>query len=248
MMRTLSTPANGSLADSTLPRLSAVDIPEFLRREGSAPGPAQNLLPEEVKDALFDLKAALSGAQPRNQSLFTIGVKLNPRSDSASARTFTADLLSNIRYLYGVPVADGSEDRQPLQALEVVRDHFSQVAQLFVGEGYRSFSVVAARNSVADGWHRHDFLTYVLYCGRERGTEVLLGSPDRYWVELKSVKDGWSRRSQDVLRFEPAPTEISSTGEGLILPPAVTHRARHPSSPQGQQGVNLALILMAFKE
>jgi hypothetical protein len=244
------------LAKVQLPVLSPGDIGAVFAN-GSAQehglGSAQSLLPQELRGALVLLERKLTEAAPQFGSSLAIGVSLNPSASHFEAEEFVQKLRSEVLSLYPTSPASGSLDldtREEREALCIIRDHFMGIASTLLQDGYKRFSVVAARNSFGDSWHVHDFFTYVLYCGREAGTEVVVGAPDRHKLVIRPRKNGWMHRSHDVLGMHEhtTSTTISNTQMGLFLPPDVAHRACHATSPQGKQQANLALVMLAFKD
>lgn len=247
---------DNELRSAKLPTFSFNQLSELLiSRRGLSlyPEPTHCQLPRDVEDALLIVQQVLSEAPAQYYSSMADGISLSPGAGTLAVRQFCDELALALASLYfptsqHTPITFCSEEVQ--EAFRVVHAHFERVAQSLQPDGYRRFSVVALRNSFADTWHVHDFLTYILYCGREVGTEVLAGPPEPKNLVLKESKNTWTRRSLDVLSVtdRAADATISDTKKGLILPPHVAHRALHSTSLEWKEKANLALVLMAFKE
>jgi hypothetical protein len=243
------------LSAGTLPTVPAGELSEMLHSlsaESTAAQARQNSLPPDVRQALETLQEVLAPAPSQPGSNLAGAITLSANQSVVERERFISELSSEIVALYftGEPLNQiKARSNQLRGALQNLHNHFRGVACSLAQSGYKHFSVIPTRNSFADTWHVHHFLTYVLYCGREIGTEVLLDSRGLERVTIRSRKSDWMRKSHDVLGFNTtaAQTAISDTAMGLILPEEVTHRARHSISLEGRELTNLALILMAFK-
>jgi hypothetical protein len=81
---------------------------------------------------------------------------------------------------------------------EVVR-HLAQVAERLKSDGYDSFSVNLTRNSFADELHTHTYCSYILYVGRESGTEIIPGRFEERGLRVREGRYDWSRNTKRVL-------------------------------------------------
>jgi hypothetical protein len=134
---------------------------------------------------------------------------------------------------------------------EVVR-HLAQVAESLKSDGYDSFSVNLTRNSFADELHTHTYCSYILYVGRESGTEIIPGRFEERGLRVREGRYDWSRNTKHVLCNDLTNLSFvtADVKRGLLLPPGVAHRAPRlirGEGGSGGNGANLAVVLLAFK-
>lgn len=245
----------------TSPRLDTIDAPLgcipnespalSLPRVTISAQPIQRHLPKPVSDALATLREALSSAPVKLTSSVTPEIRLPPSQEPSQKDPFLNSLSRELLALYFQDVR--SEFLQALStqwydSLSVLFDHFQHIASLLEPSGYNRCFVAATRNSFADHFHVHDFYTYILYSGREVGTEILVGKLEENALTIEERKDSWQRHTHRVTcaTHHPPPTWITDTQMDLLLPPYVAHRACQAQTPQGKVQPNLALALTAF--
>jgi hypothetical protein len=241
---------------ATLPTIAVENLHEYFAsgREKATPlGPTQGKLPADLIQALSVLEEPLSKAPQRFGKALESGVEFVPGAGRSAALEFRGQLSQALEKLY-FPESDGapgefySDDVQG--ALMAIHDHFEAVARGLQAEGYQTFRVVPMRDSVGDFWHIHNFYTYILYCGRQVGTEVVACPPGIDRLNLKRRKDFNILQTQKVESFcdKDLVTCVSDTKMGLLVPPEAPHKALDAPllHSQRQQQANLALGLLAF--
>lgn len=232
--------------------LDSAHITTTIPEHQSAP-PTQSVLPSQVTTALAQLNELLSRTPASHVQSLAQPLALFSNETTAERDRFISALTSEVLSLY-VPREGNFFDKGQFAsltgAISELTDHFSTAATLLARHGYNRFYMNVTRNSFADRLHMHTYLSYILYCGREVGTEVVLHGPEEDGLLRRYRKDDWQRASYD-LSVEPGSTLLSLTSDtanGLFLPPYVAHRARSSHTPHGKEQANLALVLLAFKK
>lgn len=213
--------------------------------------PSQWPLPDPVAHAVATLRHLLSSAPATLTSAVTQEIPLPSTTEQTTRDAFIDSLSRQLAALY-FPECDSTSVQTHAQewraSLSILFDHFQHVASLLKPTGYTRAFVAATRNSFADHFHVHDFYTYIVYCGRELGTEVIVGELHTNELALEERKDSWQRHTHRITGpvHHLASTYTSDTRMGLLVPPFVAHRACQAQSPQGKMQPNLALALTVF--
>jgi hypothetical protein len=213
--------------------------------------PIQRHLPQPVSDALATLREVLSSAPVKLTSSVTPEIPLPTSREPSQKAPFINSLSRELSALYFQDARSAfpqALSTQWYESLSVLFDHFQHIASLLEPSGYTRCFVAATRNSFADHFHVHDFYTYILYSGREVGTEILVGKLEENALTIEERKDSWQRHTHRIIGATRSPpqTWISDTHMDLLLPPHVAHRACQAQTPQGKVQPNLALALTAF--
>lgn len=232
---------------------------------GSATGHTVSiLLPHSVQQALLDINGMLSEAPQSLASSVTHEIEVPSHTDANGFAGYVEAFARELYALYFPKTLGAPElSENPLTRVGIPRDvthrwhcalttithHFQDVAAHLQSAGYSRLFVSGTRNSFADHFHVHDFYTYILYCGREFGTEVILGDLEHNNLTVEERKDSWKRHTHRVhgVSSPSTPPFASATNEGLLIPPRVAHRACRTTSVYGQSEANLALVLTAFR-
>jgi hypothetical protein len=212
---------------------------------------AQISLPKPVEQALANLNKILTSTPIQHASSVTQEIRLPASHDADEMKECVETLSREVAALY-FPTSDSAIPADTLDALRnalsVLCTHFQEIASLLQETGYARCFVAGTRNSFADHFHVHDFYTYILYCGREVGTEVVVGALDTNNLSIEERKDSWQRHTHRINGAinHSVPSFTSDTDMGLLLPPFVAHRACRSVSQHGKAQSNFALVLTAF--
>lgn len=210
---------------------------------------AQVNLPRYVKDALESINNILTSAPLHRTSSVTREVQLPASREPNEIKECVEAFSQEVAALFFPKSETAARCSHSFRgALSVVCEHFQDVASFLQETGYTRCSIAGTRNSFADHFHVHDFYTYILYCGREIGTEVVVGGLERNALSIEERKDSWRRHTHRIIGAinHSLPSFTSDTDMGLLLPPFVAHRACPPLSQHGKTQPNLALVLTAF--
>lgn len=209
-------------------------------------------LPSQVTQAVKSINTALSfpccGAP---EAKLMEQLQLNLDSRQGSNRRLHLELLERLACLYPDKNEQSTFQQsraQILNNLQTLTTYFVQVAQKLKNLNISDFFLAATRHAPFQDWHGHSFYTYLIYMGRENGTEIMLPTRRRNSPIYEETR---ANRGNNTLRLQPAEltkrhrTITSDPSKGLLIAPWIPHRARPSLTPQGKAQANLIFALIA---
>jgi hypothetical protein len=245
-------PSDGGDGSPPLPEvpLSKILSASFTSSSSAPARSTQLILADEVTCALDKLNHILSKAHVEVLPDVARSIDFSDRSlkgcEQAALR-----LVNQLCTLYAVASGHGEDETisNLTECMSVVVNHLRTVADTIAPTGYREISINLARDAFAAEPHVHKFFTYLLYAGREHGTQVFEGDSV---ISQLATRDNTANRSD---RTVPATVPehllhccpISDVKNGLLVPPGVPHRAVPSECPESLTEANLVIALLAFK-
>ena len=235
-----------------IPQLSLADL-TLTSLDSSLVSPTRSTqlaLADEVSAALEQLNSILSQAHIDVWPDVARSVAFYDRTQEGCRQTVSR-LVNQLCRLYAVEFGHQKDAvlSSLTECMRVVVEHLRKVADSLVATGYSEISINLARDAFASEPHLHKFFTYLLYSGREQGTQVFEG--DSVISQLE-IRDNIANRNDrtviasvpdSLLRMCP----ISDVKNGLLVPPGIPHRAVPSECYVSKAEANLVIALLAFK-
>ncbi len=210
-------------------------------------------LPSKVTQAVKSINTALSFPccwAPEGKLMEELQLNLDSRQGSNSR--LHLELLERLACLYTErnERKKFQQKRDEISApLKTLTTYFVQVAQKLTVLNISDFFLAATRHAPFQDWHGHSFYTYLIYMGRENGTEIMLPTRRR---NSPIYEETGANRGNNTLRLQPAKltkryrTITSDPSKGLLIAPWTAHRAIPSHTPEGKAQANLIFALIAF--